>query len=194
MPIHEMRPRPVVPRSFLKEADNLLHALQTLLAGDESAIDAHDQRHDTKSAGSRGYDVIIAGNIFEGRPGIRMRAVPVITKGFFLQHGQQFVVAEKMICIARRRADRFRLRTLAVPRVLSLNAVRHRLGVQPQIIGEARRAADLHSDGPKLCALFRAINDVALDLGRLRRSFPTLHQEVRIVPAQIDVPFITFSG
>ena len=180
--IHKMRPDAVVSRRAFEETYDALHARQPLFAGDESAFHANKQRHDSESAGAGGHDAVIAGNIFERGAGIRMRAVPVIMKRLLLQHGEQFVVAEKFVGGARGGSDAVRRRRLTVARIRGHNAIVEYLPAEPRKIRVARHAAHLRANGAKVCAVFRAINNVTLDFGSCNGWRD---------PMQIHVPLVT---
>ena len=98
MTIHEVRPHAVIARSCFEERDDLLHARETFVARDETAIDADDERHDAEAARAGGDDAVVAWNIFERCAGVGMRTFVVITEAFFLNHGEKFVVGECARC------------------------------------------------------------------------------------------------
>src|SRR5689334_11011868 len=89
-----MRPCSVEARSMLQESDNLGQPFDRLLARDKRAVSSHNDRRDATSAGAGGDNTVIAGNALARHARAGIGSFPVITKGGFLDHGQQFVVAK----------------------------------------------------------------------------------------------------
>src|SRR5580698_7040304 len=90
--IHKMRPRAVVALGVLKKSDDLCQPFHSFLSSDEAPIHSNHQSHDCETARAGGDDAIISGNIFASHPGMRVRALPVVTKAGSLQHGEKFIV------------------------------------------------------------------------------------------------------
>ncbi len=105
-----MGPRAVITLRVLEEAHDAEEALESLLAGDEVAVDAGEQRQDPEARGTSGNDAVVAGHVFVRHARIRFGALPVIMKGAFLEHRQELVAAQ----LARGCGDSSRRRRFAV--------------------------------------------------------------------------------
>jgi hypothetical protein len=60
---------------FLQESDDLNQSFEALIAGDEAAINSHNQHHDAEAAGPGSDDAIVSRNVFKscaGKPGARL--------------------------------------------------------------------------------------------------------------------------
>src|SRR5487761_316786 len=61
--IHKVSPRPVKAVGLFEEADNLQHALRTLVMTDEPALGTHDESHDAETRCPRRHHVLVPRNV-----------------------------------------------------------------------------------------------------------------------------------
>ena len=77
-----------------QKASDLQHALDTLLPGDEAALQANKQRHDSVAGSSHRDQVFIARQNFNCHASHRVRPIPVVSKTGFLNHGEEFLITQ----------------------------------------------------------------------------------------------------
>src|SRR3979411_442322 len=90
--VQEMRECAMESIRLGQEASNLLHSLDSLLAGDEAAIDTDKERQNSMYGGPHCDQIFIARQDFNRHASRRVRALPVISKTAFFNHGEDLFI------------------------------------------------------------------------------------------------------
>ena len=78
----------MVARRFLEEIYDGGEPTQSLLAGNEAAVNTYDDRHDSEAGCSSCHDPIVPWDILKRGSRYRIRTLPVVAKAGFLQSRQ----------------------------------------------------------------------------------------------------------
>ena len=173
--VEEVRPGAVEPVGALEELDDAEQAARALVASDEAAFDADDQRHDSEPRRAGGDDAGIARDVLERHTRHGVRSFPVVAEAGLLHHRQQPLVVE----LPGGRLRDGRERRLAVRAV----ARRHLVESPPARLAEEVRVARdtrlLHTDRLVAHAVERPVDHVPLRLAPGARR-----------PAEVDVALV----
>src|SRR5450755_153497 len=163
---------------MFEKAYDFRQPFNALRVCDETAIYSDDQRGDSHTARAGRDEAIVARNIFASHPRVRVSALPVVVKTGFLQHREQFIVAE----FAGGGAGGLRQWRRTILPVRSSHFV---LRCDSRLTEEVRvaiRSRQLNAHRFEVFAVERAIDHVASECGAVDR-----------VPTNFDVPVITDS-